>query len=496
LGNLDEKDYYATLGISPSATEEEIKRAYRQQARRYHPDSRTDPTSTVLFHDVQQAYAVLSDPARRQAYDRRRAKSGDAEDAAFKWKIQISQSKFNANHKEQVVYLLIEIRSSDIQKDKHLPLNLCLVIDRSTSMQGARLDHVKQAAYQIIDDLEEDDVLSVVAFDDRAEVILPSRIGVNPVQARAKVAAIRVGGGTEILQGMQLGVAEIEKHHNQRVNSQLILLTDGQTYGDEQGCLAEARSAGARRIGITAMGIGEEWNDVLLEQIASQSNGVSAYIASPRQVQAILQQRVRGLESVFAQGLTLTFRFTEGTRIESLFRTSPYMDRLTWTEDNIVNLGALQIDEPLTLAAELIVSQKPTGEHRLAQLALTGDIPAWGNRREQIAHDVHGVFIDGEPPQEQTPTAILSVLSKVTIYQMQEQAWKTLEQGNVKAATHKLELVATRLFDMGETHLAQAAMLEAGRISQNGDSSSKGRKEVKYGTRSLLNTPLTEKSYD
>ncbi len=499
MGNLEGKEnYYAILGISPSATEEDIKRAYREQARRYHPDSRTESTPTVLFHEVQQAYAVLSDPARRQAYDRQRDKAGESESSAFNWKIQTSQRKFNVNHKEQVVYLLIEIRASDIQQDRHLPLNLCLVIDRSTSMQGARLDHVKQAAYQIIDDLQEGDSLSVVAFDDRAEVILPSRIGFNPVQARAKITAIRASGGTEILQGIQLGLTEIEKHHSQRVNSQLILLTDGQTYGDEEECLAEARSAGARRIGITAMGIGEEWNDTLLEQIASQSSGVSIYIASPRQVRAILQQRVRGLESVFAQGLTLTFQLAEGTRIEGLFRTSPYLDRLTWAEDNhsTVNLGTLQTDDPLILAAELIVSQKSLGEHRLAQLELSGDVPALNNRRERITHDVYGVFLSSEPPPEQTPTAILSVLSKVTIYRMQEQAWKTLEQGNVKAATRKLELVATRLFDMGEIHLAQAAMLEAGRISQNGDSSSKGRKEVKYGTRSLLNSPFTEKSYD
>lgn len=52
-------------------------------------------------------------------------------------------------------------------------------------------------------------------------------------------------------------------------------------------------------------------------------------------------------------------------------------------------------------------------------------------------------------------------------------------------ATHQLEMMATRLFDLGETQLARAAMLEAGRIARGGAPTAKGRKELKYGTRSL-----------
>ena len=67
------QDYYAILGVSPTATPRQIKRAYRALARRYHPDTRTGSAPTSLFHEIQVAYAVLSDPHRRQAYDRRRA---------------------------------------------------------------------------------------------------------------------------------------------------------------------------------------------------------------------------------------------------------------------------------------------------------------------------------------------------------------------------------------------------------------------------------------
>ena len=479
-----EKDYYAILGVTRSATEEEIKRAYRVLARRYHPDSRTENAPTTLFHEIQTAYAVLSDPHRRRAYDRQRAELGLSEEAALSWEILLSQSQLCSLYEEQVIYLLIEIRPAATAQGKRLPLNLCLVIDRSTSMQGARLENVKGAAHQIIDELQDDDALAVVTFNDRAEVVLPSQFGVNRARAKAKISTIWASGGTEILQGIRAGLAELEKRHSKQITSHLILLTDGQTYGDEEGCIAEARQAGAQRIGITAMGIGEDWNDALLDEIAAQSGGVSAYIASPGQVRTLLQQRVRGLGAVFAQGLTLEPRCAEGVWVESAFRVSPYLEPLT-SADGVINLGALQADAPLVLVLELGVAQKPAGEHRLLQLELMGDIPALGRQGDRLRRDIRCTFTSTEPPSEPVPTAILSALSKVTLYRMQERAWNALESGDVNTATRQLEMMATRLFDLGEIQLARAAMLEAGRIAKGGTPTAKGRKELKYGTRSL-----------
>ena len=146
-----EQDYYAMLGIPQSATDEEIKRAYRALARRYHPDSRTEHAPTTMFHGIQAAYGVLSNPARRGAYDRQRAEAGLSADAALAWETQLSQTRLCSLYDEQTLYLLIEIYPASTARGKRLPLNLCLVVDRSTSMQGARLEHVKQAARQIID---------------------------------------------------------------------------------------------------------------------------------------------------------------------------------------------------------------------------------------------------------------------------------------------------------------------------------------------------------
>src|ERR1700685_1774454 len=64
------QDFYDVLGVSRSASSEEIQRAYRQLARRYHPDVNKDPGAEERFKEISEAYDVLSDPDTRSRYDR------------------------------------------------------------------------------------------------------------------------------------------------------------------------------------------------------------------------------------------------------------------------------------------------------------------------------------------------------------------------------------------------------------------------------------------
>ena len=65
----NKRDYYDVLGLSKTATDDEIKSNYRKLAKKYHPDLNKEPGAEEKFKEVQEAYEVLSDPKKRQTYD-------------------------------------------------------------------------------------------------------------------------------------------------------------------------------------------------------------------------------------------------------------------------------------------------------------------------------------------------------------------------------------------------------------------------------------------
>ncbi len=480
-----EPDFYAALNVPPEASADQLKAAYRQLARQYHPDAQEQPGTALLFRQVQEAYEVLSDPAKRAAYDRRRADAGLSSRAVFQLRLQPSRSNLSVDLEEQIVYFLFDITAGKVLENRaRSPLNICLVLDRSTSMQGARLEQTKAAARRMIDILSPDDTLGVVAFSDKAEIVWPSQPLGDPVKAKAKLSMIQAAGGTEILQGLKLGLAEVSRRIQSYSINHLILLTDGQTYGDEEQCLELAEAAKQQHVGISAMGIGEDWNDVLLDSIASRSGGMSQYIASTNEIQHFLRERLQGLSNVYADNVRFVFKPTDQVAIKNAFKLSPYIQRLEYT-DHKVPLGSLQADTAISGILELVVSSHPAGQHRLAQIELAGDIPTIDPNESLVRQDIVFEFNAESNPNTPAPPHILSALAKITIFQIQEGALRALESGDVPTATHRLETMATRLLDMGEHQLARAALLEAGRLARSGNLSPAGRKAIKYGTRGL-----------
>ena len=67
---MEFKDYYKIMGVPRDASQDDIKRAYRKLARKYHPDVSKEPQAEVRFKELGEAYEVLKDPEKRVAYDR------------------------------------------------------------------------------------------------------------------------------------------------------------------------------------------------------------------------------------------------------------------------------------------------------------------------------------------------------------------------------------------------------------------------------------------
>ncbi|MEJ2208932.1 MAG: DnaJ domain-containing protein [Anaerolineae bacterium] len=491
-----ESDYYAVLGIEADADERSIKRAYRHLARRFHPDLSEDEDAAHRFREIQEAYELLIDPLKREAYDHWRRQQGWDRPLPIVLRVSPSQQVMPCLAEPQVLYALIEMLPSTEIEAQRLPLNLCLVLDRSTSMKGGRLQQVKEAARYIVDQMNDEDVLSLIVFDDRAELLLPGRRNVDRLAARSAISHIQANGGTEILQGLQLGWQQIQRWHTPDRVSHLLLLTDGQTYGDEEGCLEMATLAAQEHVSLTLMGVGSDWNDQLLDQMAELSGvpSASVYIDSTSKIVKAFHDRIHGLGSIFARDLVLALHLGEGTSLKEAFLVAPQISPLRFV-DGQVKLGALQKENPQAVILEMLVPSQEPGEHRLAQIDLEAMVPSVGNQPVRARQALTLTFDTRIGQRSSIPPDIVSAMGKLTIYKMQERAMSDLEMGLIEPAVARFKTMATRLLDIGEVELARAALLEAGRLAQTGSLSAAGRKKIRYGTRGLTIMPK-EVRYD
>jgi Ca-activated chloride channel family protein len=485
----DEPDYYALLGVPRNASTEQLRRAYRESALRLHPDRANRPGDTELFISVNKAYEILSNEEQRAAYDERLAASEAdlASRSCFRCEIQQSRRTLLQLDEPQVHYLLIDITPSDTMPEHRPPINLSIVIDRSTSMRGQRLDQVRSAALTILKDMAPQDSASVIAFSDRAEVIVSPDQAKDTATARARLSLLQAGGGTEIGQGLQIGMEELQRNLSREGVSHLVMLTDGRTYGDEDLCLSLADRASELGITINGVGIGADWSDRLLDDLASRSGGNVIFLDTPKVITGLLQRIFDGLSQVVASRVRLDGSLAQQVDLRSAFRLMP--DPMPLGDSLPLVLGNLTRQGRIRVLLELVIH--PIGqvdELALAHFTISGDILAQSLGAGTLPADVH-IASSKQPEAEPPPTDLVAALNVVGLYRMQEKARHEAELGQSSQAARRLENLATHLLAAGDRELAKAALSEAERLTHTRRLSIEGEKVLKYGTRALLLLP-------
>ncbi|MDX2160652.1 MAG: VWA domain-containing protein [bacterium] len=486
-------DPYAQLGIASSASSDDVKAAYRRAARRLHPDAnKIHPGAGLQFQDITAAYELLMDAGKRQQYDSQAGSLRAAEDHFFTFRVTTSKRTLMPLAEPQVMYLLAEVfpdvRAVNHSEKRESRVNLTLVLDRSNSMNGVRLEKVKAAAHQIIDKLNQDDILSVVIFNDRAEVIIDAAPVKDKAALKARISMMSAFGSTEMYQGLVNGIEQNRKYLAPKLVNHIIVVTDGYTYGDHERSVNLAKSIAHEGITISTMGLGQEWNDVFLDELATATGGHTTYINSPNTVVRFLNDQVRSLANVFAERMMLCIAPDPDIRLESAFKLAPSPQPLS-IEQALIPVGGLQFNRNISVLFQLEIPANPAiGFRSLARLTATGDILNNKNQKYSAINDM-SIEVTDAYTADTPPTAILDALGKLTLYRMQERAHEAIENGDIKEATRRLEKLATRLFELGEGSLAQQAQSEAQQVAYTNALSQKGRKTLKYTTRFLLSTP-------
>jgi Ca-activated chloride channel family protein len=202
------------------------------------------------------------------------------------------------------------------------PLDISLVIDRSGSMGGNKIELARRAAAQAVGLLRETDRCGVIAYDNeviRAAPCLSVDAGHRAALVRA-IGAIYARGNTDLFGGWLAGAEDVSATDSGRI-SRVLLLTDGlanEGITDPDEILRHVRALSLRGVGTSAFGIGLDFDEVLVSGIAEAGNGHFYYIERPEQIQDYLSSEIGELLRVAARNATLSVVATGGAAIENL----------------------------------------------------------------------------------------------------------------------------------------------------------------------------------
>lgn len=402
---------------------------------------------------------------------------------------------------QQLLYVLFEATPRGLPAVlTKLPLNICLVLDRSSSMRGERLTQVKEATKQLVDQLGPDDYFSLVTFNDRADIVIASQRVRNKAELKRMIGNIEAMGGTEMATGIALALQEIQRAMLRRGVSHILLLTDGRTYGDESRCVEIARRAQSRGIGLTALGIGDEWNEDLLETIAARENSRTHYITSAQEIMHVFADELKRIRSIFAQNVQLRIEMRPGGVLRSLDRVRPFIAPAQVVEEQesgwVSNLGDWPDNDVHAFLLEVVVPPLEAGDHSLMRLTLRYDLPG-ANASNQSSDLILRVPVrSAAAPTHEVDATVKHWLERLVAYRLQASAWQDVEMGRIEEATRRLQMAGTRLFEAGEVELARTVQDEATHLLRSGNTTAEGRKRIKYGTRGLMGAQHTSKEME
>jgi len=200
-------------------------------------------------------------------------------------------------------------------------LNISLVIDKSGSMHGEKLDYVKRAAAQILSVLESDDRFSIIAFDTKVHTITESKAATeaNKKDALRKIRALSPGSSTNLSEGWLRGAQQVADNKNAQSLNRVLLLTDGLANRgiiDVEELAEHASELYARGVSTSTFGVGLDYAEGLLAPMATSGGGNYYYIARAEQIPGIFAEELDELTGITAAATEVEISIPEYVSVE------------------------------------------------------------------------------------------------------------------------------------------------------------------------------------
>jgi len=406
-------------------------------------------------------------------------------------KCALSDAHLDAAQLSSQRQISIAIEAIPNPSSRDIPLNLCLVLDQSGSMEGQSLRTVKQAAERLIDRLSPGDRLSIVTFNHKAKVLLPNQVVDDSNRLKASLDRLEAAGGTAIDEGIRLGIEETAKGKKDAV-SQMFVLTDGENeHGDNDRCLKLAQVATGYGLSINSLGFGDFWNQDVLEKIADAGGGTLSYIQEPEQAVTEFGRLFDRVQSIGLTNAFLRLVLAPGTRLAELkpiAQVAPEtIELLVQPEGDlaVVRLGDLMVDAPRVILANLYVNQLPEGKSTIAQVQIKYDDPALG--QSELVSETFPIEIASQAHYQPNPDPeVQQSILALAKYRQTQIAETKLTQGDRQGAVTMLQTAAKTALQMGDRNAATVLQNNATQLDAGEELSEADRKKTRLVSKTIL----------
>ncbi len=219
---------------------------------------------------------------------------------------------------KQTTWIRVGLEGFELESEKQRPpVNLAIVLDKSGSMQGEKIQQAVNGAIDALSLLGPNDIVSVITYDSTVNVLVPATKLTDREAVTAAIRSISAGGNTALFAGVSKGAAEVRKFLDKERVNRVILLSDGlanvgPSAAGELGALGATLLE--ENISVSTLGLGLGYNEDLMVALAGKSGGNHQFIEEATELADVFRREFDDVLSVVAQEVDVKITIPEGIR--------------------------------------------------------------------------------------------------------------------------------------------------------------------------------------
>jgi Ca-activated chloride channel family protein len=391
------------------------------------------------------------------------------EDIAVGCRVEMDREILLSGQSQRAVVKVTLDAAAPPERHRRPPVNLGLVLDRSGSMKGQKLVKAQDAAVEALRRLTSDDLFAVVAYDHNVTTVVPAQSAYNTHWIEDQIRRIRAGGNTALFAGVSQGAAELRRNLFERYVHRIILLSDGlanvgPSTPEDLGRLGAAlRKEG---ISVTTVGVGLDYNEDLMAQLSSASDGNTYFVESSRDLPRIFAAELGDLLSIVAKQVEMVIECPHGVRPLRIIGR----DGRLGTDRATLSLNQLYGGQQKYALLEVSIPPTPAGRRRdIARVRVSYEDPLT-QRRRSVSGSLQAAFSQDRDTVGRSVNVDVTRDYHLNLNALaQDKAISFSDQGQKQAAVRELKQAERRLREAGRAHNDPVLLEKAEETSQKAE---------------------------